>query len=65
MFIDAYIIEDILRLLDNTMEYIESDSLIILRKIDLAFFTDRNVCPTLGYSCEPKPANSVEVDKTQ
>ena len=65
MFIDAYKIEEILRLLDGIMQYIESDSSIILRKRDLAFFNDRNVCPTLGYSCEPQPTNSAEADKTQ
>ena len=51
-FVDAYKIEDVLMLLDEIMRYIESDSEIKLRKRELKFFNERNVCPSIGYSCD-------------
>ena len=50
-FVNAYKIEDIIRLLDEIMAYIENDSSLDLRYKDLRFFNERNVCPTIGYSC--------------
>lgn len=53
-FLDAYKIKDIIRLLDENMAYIEKDSSLILRYRDINFFNERNVCPTIGYSCDVK-----------
>jgi len=50
-FVESYKMEDVLRLLDEIMAYIEEDSTLNLRYRDLKFFNDRNVCPILGYSC--------------
>lgn len=52
MFLDVYKVEDILRLLDKIMAYIETDASIPLRTRDLAFFNNRNVSPILGDSCK-------------
>lgn len=51
-FVDAYKLEEVLMLLDETMKYIEEDSEIRLRKRELKFFNERNTCPSIGYSCD-------------
>ena len=56
-FVDAYKIEEILMLLDEIMLSIEKDSEINLRRRELDFFNERNVCPTIGYSCDNIDAN--------
>ena len=53
-FINAYKMEEVLMLLDEIMRYIENDSEIRLRKRELKFFNERNVCPSIGYSCSDK-----------
>lgn len=50
-FIDAYHISEIIKLLDEIMQYIENDSSISLRKRDLKYFNERHVTPAIGYSC--------------
>ena len=44
-------------LLDEIMLSIEKDSEINLRRRELDFFNERNVCPTIGYSCDNIDAN--------
>ena len=39
------------------MRYIENDSEIKLRKRELKFFNERNVSPSIGYSCEKHDDN--------
>lgn len=56
-FVRAYKIEEVLMLLNKIMIYIENDSEISLRKRDLNFFNDRNVCPSIGHSCDKNDAN--------
>ena len=56
-FIDTYKVEEVLRLLDEIMRYIENDSEIRLRKRKLNFFNERNVCPFIGYSCNKNDTN--------
>lgn len=56
-FVDAYKMEEVLMLLDEIMKYIENDSEIMLRKRELKFFNERNVCPSIGHSCDKNDAN--------
>lgn len=56
-FVTAYKIEEILMLLDEIMLSIEKDSEISLRRRELDFFNERNVYPTIGYSCDKIDAN--------
>lgn len=56
-FVDAYKMEEVLMLIDEIMRYIENDSEIRLRKRELKFFNERNVCPSIGYSCDKNDAN--------
>lgn len=51
-FVDAYKIDEILMLLDEIMRYIEKDSGKNLRRRELKFFNERNVCPLIGHSCD-------------
>ena len=51
-FIEAYQVEELLRILDEIMAYIENDSTIKLRERELKFFNERNVCPLIGHSCD-------------
>lgn len=55
MFVDAYKIEETLRVLDVIMAYIENDSSKKLRERNLEFFNDRNTSPTIGHTCDKKP----------
>lgn len=55
--VDAYKVEEVLMLLDEIMKYIENDSEIRLRKRELKFFNERNVCPSIGHSCDKNDAN--------
>ena len=54
MFVDAYKIEETLRVLDVIMAYIENDSSKKLRERSLEFFNDRNTSPTIGHTCDKK-----------
>ena len=56
-FVGAYKLEEVLMLLDEIMRYIENDSEIKLRKRELKFFNERNVSPSIGYSCEKHDDN--------
>ena len=56
-FVEAYKMEEVLMLLDEIMRYIENDSEIRLRKRELKFFNERNVCPCIGHSCDKNDAN--------
>ena len=51
MFVEGYKIEDALQVLDSTMAYIEKDSSKKLRERNMDFFNNRNVNPTIGYTC--------------
>ena len=59
-FIEAYQVEELLRILDEIMVYIENDSTIKLRARELKFFNERNVCPLIGHSCDE---DIVDVEK--
>lgn len=50
--LEAYNLEEILRLLDEIMSYIEKDSTLVLRHKDVDFFNNRNTGPQIGYSCD-------------
>ena len=56
MFVDAYKIDETLRVLDVIMAYIENDSSIKLRERNLEFFNNRNTSPILGQACDKIPA---------
>lgn len=51
-FIDAYKIMDVIRLLEQVMYHIESESNKPLRKRDVQFFNNRNTKPVIGDSCK-------------
>lgn len=56
MFVDAYKLDETLRVLDVIMAYIENDSSIKLRERNLEFFNNRNTSPILGQACDKIPA---------
>lgn len=55
IIIDEYKLVDTLRLLNCIMVYIENDSSRELQSRNIDFFNNRNVCPSIGYSCNKTP----------